>query len=365
LELSKRRDSVAESTPPRRHVVLGSDEFGGQVCIPTSDTNILITGDSGVGKSYVAGLLAEQLICQRYSVLMVDPKGDNNELERLPNVLAFGKGGRPLPAVDVLIRLIRSQAASLIADLSGIDDRSLFHYLQPLPAVLAAQRFRTGLPQWLILDEAHMFMGPNGGTWSTTILAAKGFCFATWRPYYLPTEMLSAIDVTIVVNGSKVVDDQVVKAVSKAAGMTKRSIALQLASMPQQALVIMRGSPAKVTLTALSARLTNHVRHASRQNYLRVPDERRFYFRFNVNALTPYTAGSPAELEVAVSRCDPSVLRHHCPRNDFSRWVRHVFHDEQLASRIEAVEREVYPDSGRATIEAARIRLVGALQDGS
>ncbi|MGH4011873.1 MAG: hypothetical protein ACRDTH_27545 [Pseudonocardiaceae bacterium] len=44
-------------------------------------------GDSGTGKLYVTGLLAEQMINLGYSVLLIDPEGDHTGLGSLPNTL--------------------------------------------------------------------------------------------------------------------------------------------------------------------------------------------------------------------------------------------------------------------------------------
>ena len=48
--------------PRRRRLLLGRDLDGGEVTVPASQVNLLVTGESGAGKSYVTGLLAEQMI---------------------------------------------------------------------------------------------------------------------------------------------------------------------------------------------------------------------------------------------------------------------------------------------------------------
>jgi adenylylsulfate kinase-like enzyme len=46
------------------------------VFLPVRGWNILVTGESGSGKSWVTGLLAEQGILAHYSVCVIDPEGD-------------------------------------------------------------------------------------------------------------------------------------------------------------------------------------------------------------------------------------------------------------------------------------------------
>jgi adenylylsulfate kinase-like enzyme len=57
---------------------------------PVRGRNVLIVGDSHSGKSWAAGLLCEQLILQRYSVCVIDPKGDHRGLDVLPGVVTLG-----------------------------------------------------------------------------------------------------------------------------------------------------------------------------------------------------------------------------------------------------------------------------------
>jgi len=53
--------------------------------VPGSPANILICGETGAGKSYVAGLMIEQWITVGYTVLVIDMEGDHAALGRLHN----------------------------------------------------------------------------------------------------------------------------------------------------------------------------------------------------------------------------------------------------------------------------------------
>jgi hypothetical protein len=53
--------------------------------------NVLVTGDAKSGKSWVAGLLCEQLILHGYCVCAIDPEGDYSSLEGLPGVTVLGR----------------------------------------------------------------------------------------------------------------------------------------------------------------------------------------------------------------------------------------------------------------------------------
>ncbi len=73
------------------------------------------------------------------------------------------------------------------------------------------------------------------------------------------------------------------------------------------------------------------------------------------------TAGNLAELAVVLADCDPGVLRHHCPRGDFSRWIADVFHDRVVVDEVRAVEGTVVASSPAADVERARSALVAVL----
>ena len=73
-------------------------------------------------------------------------------------------------------------------------------------------------------------------------------------------------------------------------------------------------------------------------------------------------AANLAELEVELGRCDPGVLRYHCPRHDFSGWITGVFRDERLASHLAAAEAALPADSHAAVVEQVRLALIATLQ---
>ena len=68
-------------------------------------------------------------------------------------------------------------------------------------------------------------------------------------------------------------------------------------------------------------RTTPHMRHEHKYGHSGVEPVRRFYFRTEPGTPTGAVAANLAELEAELGCCDPGVLRHHCPRHDFSGWV--------------------------------------------
>ena len=58
--------------PKRWQIELGLTPDGSTLTLPASQISVLVTGGSGAGKSYAAGLLAERLIELGYSVFVLD-----------------------------------------------------------------------------------------------------------------------------------------------------------------------------------------------------------------------------------------------------------------------------------------------------
>jgi hypothetical protein len=112
----------------------------------------------------------------------------------------------------------------------------------------------------------------------------------------------------------------------------------------------------------LGARTTAHLRHEHKYGYRGVAAERRFYFHAADGAATGAVATNLADLEAELDRCDRAVVRHHCSRGDFTRWIAHVLHCPGLAASVADIEATVRFESPSAAVDAARVRLVATLQ---
>lgn len=73
----------ARAEPERWQVEIGRDSDDMPVSLPGSQFNVLITGGSRSGKSYLAGVLAERLVVLGYCVCLLDPEGDYQALESM------------------------------------------------------------------------------------------------------------------------------------------------------------------------------------------------------------------------------------------------------------------------------------------
>lgn len=328
-------------TPPRarRRLRLGYTEDGREFSLAVRGRNVLIAGDAKSGKSWIGGLLCEQLILHGYAMCVIDPEGDYRSLEALPGVAVLG-GEDPPPAPRALLRALRYPDRSVIIDLSRVAQDEKIGYIQSVLPALNQMRRRTGLPHRILLDEAHYFL-QDAGAQHLLDLDSNGYIVVTYRASRLPEELLAATEVALVACES---DPAEIDALYKRcvgcqavdAGRAKWSRLSQLAPGQAVALPVTEEAGGELKMFTLGSRLTPHVRH--REKYVDVPviEGRAFHF-------TVLGAGRHARtlrqfvdaLEHAAPHACDGYLRH----GDFSRWMADVFGDNALAEDIRVHER--------------------------
>jgi hydroxymethylpyrimidine pyrophosphatase-like HAD family hydrolase len=322
--------------PPRRWVQIGEFDDGQPACVPGSQTSLLITGDTGAGKSYLAGLLAEQWIAAGYSVLVVDREGDHLGLAARPGVHLVD-AGEHLPTPSDLLAIARPNRASIVLDLSGLGADDKLDYARRLPAAINAERALHGMPHWVIHDEADQELWADDTQTATAASAEPGLCLVTWQPDNLPGQVRRSVDVTVTVTEAAGVESS---------GLTSLWATLQFA-----------GEPADPFRTG--ERLSPHVRHQHKYATTPLPDHRRFYFHDPTGGTS--TAATLDEFSRHLRHCDLATLDYHLTRGDFSRWVRGTLADHDLSTDLAAVEHDL--SMHRASeLERARHHVIDSIE---
>jgi hypothetical protein len=318
--------------PRRRWLQIGTFDDGGPVLVPGSQGSMLIAGDTGRGKSYLAGLLAERWIDAGYAVLVIDPEGDHVGLAQRPGVHLVDAAAH-LPGPADLLAIARPGRASLVLDLSGLPAEATTRYLRRLPAAVAAERAEHGLPHWVIADEAHLTM-PGGQASSGPGLAEPGMCIVTWQAGMLPATFRDTVDLTLATTTAPPADASL--------------------AVPRATIAAGGQQPRPFTV---GARISPHVRHQHKYMAAPLPAERRFYFH------TLGQAGIAATLEEFsrhLRHCDPDILAYHLSRGDFSRWVTGTLADHSLGRQVAAIERDLSQHHA-AALERARHQIMHAI----
>lgn len=353
-------DRISPSLLRRRKLLLGSRaDTGAAVHLSIKGRNVLIVGDPRSGKSWIAGLLAEQLILQRYSICIIDPEGDYEGLEALPEVIAFG-GDDPPPRARELTRALRHADVSVLVNLSKMPLDAKRQYVRELLQMLIVLRRTTGLPHRVFLDEAHHFLG-DGMTASMLDLDLAGYTLVSYRASELERSLVAATQAVIV---SRETDREEVRRLLEAhcvTGALDEWFTL-LGGLQTGEAVVFPGidetgsAPMRVRL---ASRRTYHVRHL--QKYVDVPIADYHAFVFTSGGVpTGLVARMLGELADILGKVGPAAIEGHLRRNDFSRWIGEVYGDHQLAARIRECEEnhrlQSLPDVNGAIAAAIRAR---------
>ena len=201
----------------REKIILGAMDGGGQAGLAIRGRNILITGDPRSGKSWVTGLLCEQLMLRDYCTCVIDPEGDYEELEALPRVVAWG-GDDPPPSLPDLARMLRHPDISVVINLSRVEYKEKVDYIKSLLPMLASLRRNTGLPHRIVVDEAHYFLH-DSNVRQLLDLDLGAYTLVTYRPSDLHPDVRKAMEVVFV---TRTREPQEVKAIQTMSGNSTR-----------------------------------------------------------------------------------------------------------------------------------------------
>lgn len=328
-------DGTASLCPTRHWVAVGFFDDDRAARVPGSQATVLVSGPPCSGKSYLAGLLAEQWMSAGYVVLVIDPEGDHAVLAELPNVQLVEMSPNGPEPVELLTTLTQA-LDSVVLDLSSLAPPARAEYVRRLLPATEAARVAYGLPHWVILDEAHLGGDPSG----TPV-----------RPVFGPGYVLASYQL-----------DQISHLIREDEPAT-----VLVTHPPEQALGAM--APRRATLTSptererpftVGQRRTAHVRHEHKYITQPLPSDRRFYFR--TLSGKPLVASTIPEFRTAIRKCETESLGFHIDRGDLSRWVTEILADAELGTQLARIELAVSEDHVRS-LERARQKMLRAITE--
>ena len=344
----------------RRQLQLGHTDEGAPFTLAVQGRNVLVAGDARSGKSWVAGLLAEQLILQRYSVCVIDPEGDYRPLEHLPGVAVLG-GADPLPRPRELLRALRHAESSVVLDLSRLVHREKVDYVSALLPALVTLRQRTGLPHRIVMDEAHYFLTDDSAV-SLLDLVRNGYTLVTYRASHLPAGVRRASEVVIVTNESDPEEVAALHATCSRNGTDRVEdwipVLGALRIGEAAALPITEEAGNALRRIHLAPRLTHHVRHREKYVDIPIPESRGFVFTRRGKP-SGTSARTLREFVQALAGEHPGALETHMRAGDFSRWVRDVFGDYPLAATIHQIEERCCAEGFPNAVDAVASTIRG------
>jgi hydroxymethylpyrimidine pyrophosphatase-like HAD family hydrolase len=355
------RQRVPVPLHTRRQLLLGHTDDGRAMSLAVRGRNVLVAGDPKSGKSWVTGLLCEQLILHGYGVCVLDPEGDYVSLESLPGVTVLG-GAEPLPKPRDLLRAVRHADTSVVLDLSHAAHADKVAYMRSTLRALAALRRHTGLPHRVVIDEAHYFLHDPDAT-ELLDLELNGYTLVTYRAARLSRDLLAASQAIIVTRESDPREVQALHAlcVACAGSRTESDWEQLLGSLVIGEAVVLpvtEEAGGEVRRMRLAPRLTPHVRHLAKYIDIPVPEARGFVFWRDGQPLRR-RACTLRDLVDVLEATPAASLDGHVRRGDFSRWIADVFGDYPLSKTVRQLEEE-YVAGHAADVSARLARAVRA-----
>ncbi len=325
-------------TPRRQQIVLGESADGHPVSIPASGTNVMVTGDPHSGKSWIAGWVAERLIERGYRLCIIDPEGDYLSLAARPLVVEFGQH-LALPNPVALVRALQGEPLSAVLTLAALSLQEQIAYVEQVLGELEANRARSGLPHWVLIDEAQYFFRDAQPACRYFSQSTSNYLLVTYRPSLLPPNLFDAIGAHLIARTC--IDDEryFISRLLTARAPSDLVAADELAKLelPRVGLFLNGEDGGRWQTFIPGRRATEHTHHGRKYADAQLPENLAFRF-LHAGDRGP-VAHNVGELCDALRAVPTASLRHHLVSGDFSRWVADVLGHPHLATRLRKVER--------------------------
>lgn len=324
-------------TPSRRRVVLGGDQAGHPVSLPASGINLMISGDPRSGKSWMAGLLVEALVERGYLLCVFDPEGDYASLGQRPRILVLGTDV-PLPAPAALPNVLRDEPLSLVLNLASLSQAEKVRYVETALPCLDAARAVSGVPHWVVIDEAHYFLNERATLARRFESRTGSYAFVTYRPSLIAPAVLEGVNAYLVMRTTLEEERYFLTGILQAHHPRDLLAPDALAKVGdgRAALLLDVDVSTSWRLFTPAERTTVQAHHGRKYADTRLPDDKAFRF-FEDGSIT--VAHSVVEFCAAVERVPIASLRHHLLAGDFSRWAADVLGDARLAAAFRKLEQ--------------------------
>jgi hypothetical protein len=327
----------------QRPILLGQTETGAATSIPAArlaGRNLGVFGNSGSGKSWMVGLIAEGLHHEEYQVLLIDPEGDFRGLRVLPRFVSVNGDRTTLPPPSAVVSLIEEGGVSLVLDLSQYPVTLRSHYLAELIRALRPVREQKYRPHWIVLDEAQEFLfeGSEVSALLRPVLGTGGWAFVSYRPDRLSESVLASLHHLLL---TRITD----KAIGDCLRTHCASCGVKGARLDQTPMGSALLCGGDIVRMRPAIRRIPHVRHLYKYLDIPLPSAKRFVFRTEKGFLG-IEAASLYELSRLIPTLPLESLEYHDRREDFVKWAEWTLGDAALASRLRKVANRHYEGEG-------------------
>lgn len=335
-----------------RRVPLGQDEDGQPVTLPASQLvgrNLGVFGDSGTGKSWMVGLLAEGLHHEEYQVLLIDPEGDFRGLRALPRFVALEGDHASLPPPSAVLGLLDAGGVSVVVDLSRYPVSGRSTYIAELFRALRPLREHKYRPHWIVLEEAQQFLlaaeGERGEVSQAVapLLPDGGVAVVSYCPDRLHPSLLGALHQCLL---TRLTEPASKHALQKHCSKCLADRA-KIEEIPAGSAWLCGGP---VVQLRPAIRRVPHIRHLYKYLDIPLPPHKRFWFRDERGGVGA-EAASLYEFLHLIPSLPIESLEYHDRRQDFVRWAETTLGDADLAARLRKLSnRQLKKDALREAL---------------
>ncbi|MGB8330310.1 MAG: HAD-IIB family hydrolase [Polyangiales bacterium] len=238
------------------------------------------------------------------------------------------------PAGDV-VTLPASWVNVLVIGGSGAGKSYMAGLMAERLLELREEREQSGLPHWVIVDEAHVPFGAGSIACDAFRGGEKGICLVTYAPQRLCVTNDLEFDYIIALAGNEGLSRD---ALGDVEGILGARASGPLPTLDKgQGLLVHLGNLLEPQVFDLGSRWLRHVRHWHKYAEAHLPWEKAFRFA-RLEGPTGAVADNLLEFRRELLRCDPQVVLHHLANRDFSRWIDGVLGDQRLAQAVREVE---------------------------
>jgi hypothetical protein len=233
---------------------------------------------------------------------------------------------------------------SLILNLSSLSVNEQTGYLDSVLCGLEETRNVTGLPHWILIDEAHYFFPETAASLSRLNSETGNFILVTYRPSLIAGDIYGRVKAHVITACEVEEERYFMSELLRARGprdLIARE-ALRALEAPRAGVLIDDSAGPIWQVFTPTERVTPHAHHARKYAEIRLPDDKAFHFVYTEGAVLAHNVN---EFYRAVQSVPIASLRHHLRAGDFSKWAAGVLGDEQLANGLRKLERTTSPDA--------------------
>jgi hydroxymethylpyrimidine pyrophosphatase-like HAD family hydrolase len=323
------RDDGAAVPAERHGIALGLSKDQHSVMLPSLAGNVLIAGQSGVGKSTIATALTERMAEKGLQFLVIDPEGD---FEKLESATQLGNS-ETRPSFDQMADMLRKSGNNLVINALAVPLEERPKFFSEILSAVAGMRRELGRPHWLIVDEAHHVLPAAMENIGESLPHDLfGSLFITVHPDSIAKEVLIKVQTVIAVGPEAVKELDVF---CRQAGATLPQ-AIAPCSAREVLLWDREENRAPLCLTP-TAPAQIHRRHTRKYAEGELGPDKSFYFRGPDRKLNLRAQNLLTFLAMA-DGVDYDTWAFHRRKHDYSSWFAEAIKDRDLASAARAIE---------------------------